>query len=159
MREKTIKCYQYSELGEKAKQKARDWFLQGDDMGFDWENLQSDAKDVGIKLTAIDDRHGAKGELTLDFTQVLTLILKEHGAECETYKTAAKYKKMYDALPEEEIISIDASDVMREDFLIDILEDYSTMWSKEVAYHCSDEYVKDAMEANEYEFDENGRRI
>ena len=159
MREKTIKCYQYHELGEKAKQKARNWFLGTDEMDWAWDDMRRDAMDVGIKLTSIDERAGAKGELILDFSQVLTMILKDHGDSCETYKTAAKYKKLYDALSEEEIISIDASDVIREDFLREILEDYRVMWSKEVEYHYSDEYVAECMEANKYDFDENGRRI
>lgn len=157
-KEKTITVYQYNELSEKAQQKARDWFLSCDDMDFEWDNLKEDANMIGLKLTSMDERSGAEGELILDFSQVLTLILSNHGAQCETYKTALDYQNKRAQYSEEQIENREDEDIETE-FLNSLLEDYRIMWQKTIEYHYSDEYISEMMEANDYEFDINGKRI
>ena len=157
MKTKTIKVYQYSELNDKAKENAAQWFLECNDMQFQWECMQEDAKTVGIELQGTH-HDTMQGSLLLDFTQVLANILKEHGETCETWKTARKYKDEYEKLTEEEIINGKDEDI-REEFLQSILEDYRILWNKEEEYCQSEEYIEEIMSINEYEFDENGRRI
>lgn len=55
--------------------------------------------------------------------------------------------------------SQDEAEKLEEEFLDSILEDYRIMLEKEIEYQESEEQVAEMMEANEYEFDENGKRI
>lgn len=162
MKTKTINVYKYSELNDKAKEKARAWFLEGNDIQFGWDCMKDDAKNVGIELTEYDYRRTMKGELTLDFTQVMANILKEHGEQCETWKTAKEYQEKYTAVKQkpENDDEIDAElETLEEEFLNAILEDYRVLMDQDVDYRETEEYIAEMMEANEYEFDENGRRV
>lgn len=158
MRIKQIEVYQYKELSEKAQEKAKNWYYEVDDMNFEWDNLKDDALRIGLKLTSVDEREGATGEFVLDVSQVFALIMSEHGETCETFKTAQRYKAEYAKLTEDQIINSEDED-LREEFLQSLLEDYRIIWQKTIEYHYSDEYITETMEANEYEFDVNGKRI
>lgn len=155
MKTKTINVYEYKELNEKAKKRARNWFLESYDMSFEWDCLKDDAKTIGIELTSMND-YKAEGELILDFSQVLANIIKEHGESCETYKTAKQYQEKYLKLTEEQE---EEREELETEFLHDILEDYRILWKKDIEYHYSDKYIEDIMSANDYEFDENGKRV
>lgn len=158
MKIKQIEVYQYNELSEKAKQRARDWLSEVDDMSFDWECLQEDAKTIGIELTGVDD-YKSTGEYLNSPYEVIKLIKANHGEQCDTYKTALEYEAKFNALPKNEDGETIEDEDLEQDFLNSILEDYRIMWGREIEYHYSDEYVNDTMEANEYEFDINGKRI
>ena len=151
-----VKVYQYSELNEKAQEKARNWFLEGNDFQIEWENIQEDAKNVGVELTAWDYNRNIEGELLLDFSQVMANIIKEHGKDCETHKTAKAYQKKYNALTEEQD---EEKEELEQEFLQSILEDYRIMADKQSDYIQSEEYIKEMMEANEYTFLEDGKRF
>lgn len=151
-----VKVYQYSELNDKAKERARSWFLEGNDMSFEWDCMKEDAKTVGIKLTEYDYRRNMKGELLLDFTQVMSNILKEHGESCETYKTAKEYQDKYVLLTEEQD---EEKEELEIEFLQSILEDYRILMDKDYDYRETEEYISEMMEANEYTFLEDGKRF
>lgn len=165
-KEKTIKTYQYAELSDTAKERARDWFLEGD---FDWHiQVYEDAEQVGLKITAFDIDRGnmIKGGFKNDARHTIEAVLGNHGETCETYKTASRYKKELDALAwtqekedSPEGWDEDAYNEKAEEFLSAILEDYLVLLRHEYEYRMSEEYVAEMMEANEYEFDENGRRV
>lgn len=155
MKTKTINIYSYKELEGKAKERAKNWLIEADDMAIDWECMQEDAKTIGLKLTGIDD-YKAEGELILDFSKVLANIIKEHGESCDTYKTAKEYQEKYLKLTEDQE---EEKEELEGDFLKAILEDYRILWRKEVEYHYSDEYIDEMMEANEYEFNIDGKIV
>ena len=155
---KQIEVYCYNELSEKAKEEARNWFYRYDDMHFEWEGLQDDAKNIGLELTGIDN-HRATGNFLESPYRVIELIKANHGDQCATYKTALQFEAQFKALPKDEEGDIIESEDLEQDFLNSLLEDYRIIWRNEVEYHYSEEYVKDMMEANEYEFDVNGNRI
>lgn len=158
MKTKTINVYQYSELSDKAKEQARNWLIEcSASDSFEWDCIKDDAKTVGIELQGTH-RGSMEGKLLLDFSQVLAAILKEHGETCETYKTAKEYQEKYSKLTEEQIVNGEDEE-LREEFTKSILEDYRIMVEKQEEYCQSEEYIKEAMEANEYEFDINGKRI
>jgi len=169
MKEKTIKCYQYDELEGKAKERARNWFLESDEMDWAWDDMKGDAADVGLKLTAIDERSGAEGDFIDSATVCADAIIREHGATCDTFKTAQAFQREHSALwakyrdaeaKDESTLAVeDEIEELEKEFLRSLLEDYRILWTREVEYHYSEEYVKESMEANEYEFDENGRRV
>jgi hypothetical protein len=154
MKEITVKVYQYSELNEKAKEKAVNWFLDGQDFEFEWDCIQDDAKNIGIELTAWDYRGYCNGELLISAEDVIKKIIVEHGENCETYKTAKKYEhKFKDNLNDDEFVELEI------EFLKDILEDYRVIADNQYEYVQSEEYISECMEANEYDFLEDGTRF
>lgn len=153
-----VKLYQYSELNDTAKEKARNWFLNGNSFEFEWECLKDDAKTVGINLTAWEYRRYCSIELRMDFSQVLSAILANYGESCATYKTAEKYQKEYAKLTEEQILNGDDEE-LRESFIKDIAEDYRVLADDNFEYTQSEEYISEAMESNEYTFLEDGTRF
>lgn len=156
MRTIEVKVYRYSELSDDAKQKAKEWFLEGGiDQEFAWDGMKDDAKNVGIALTAWDYGRYCEGKFIPPFSEVIDKILSEHGEQCETYKTANEYKSKFLALNDDQD---DERTELEDEFLHSILEDYRIMMDGEVDFHQTDEYISDVMEANEYEFLENGKR-
>jgi len=166
--------YTYDELDEKAQQKAREWMLENSYHDNWWECTYEDAEQVGLKLTEFDldrNRH-AKGEFIAGPLEVAENILKEHGESCETYKTALQFKTFYVPMIEK-LDQLQADDELVEqameyesqmedhadEFLAELLEDYSIMLQKESEYLSSDEHIEETIRANEYTFLENGKRF
>ncbi len=156
MREKIIKLYKFNELSDEAKETAREWMLNGLDYQHEWEYLVEDAKNVGINLEEWDYRRYAKCSLELDFSQVLTEILNQHGESCETYKTAERYKQEYDKLTEDQVLNGEDEE-LREEFTKDIAEDYRILADNQYEYIQSNEYLDELLEINDYEFTEDGK--
>lgn len=170
------KVYQFAELSESAKDKARDWYREGA-LDYDWwDSTYEDAERIGLRITSFDldrNRH-ATGEFMYfgGATQCAGLILKEHGKDCETFKTATAFLKDLDAL-NKAIADVDGDDqtnvdyelwqdkrgLLEEDFLRSLLEDYSIMLQHEYEYQLSDECIDESMTANEYTFTEDGKRF
>ena len=90
-----LKVYEFEELSDSAKEKTRDWFRQGA-LDYEWwESTYEDAANVGLKITGFEldrERH-ATGEFNClgQGAQCAGLILREHGKDCETFKTATQY--------------------------------------------------------------------
>jgi hypothetical protein len=164
-----IKLYKFNELSEEAKQKAiernayinveHDW----------WMFTYEDAANIGLKITGFDldrNRH-ATGDFLYSAAEVAANILKEHGEHCETYKTAEKFLDEHNPIfaeymdessehyesydKEQELMEIEES------FLSSLLEDYSMMLQDECEYFQSEEAIIETIEANEYDFTEDGK--
>lgn len=160
----SVNVYQYSELSDKAKERARNWYLEGSDFEHEWDCLKEDVKNIGLNLTAWDYGRYCKGDFISSAPECAENILKEHGKTCETYKTAQVYLKSIKHLidlcsdemtTEQEEEKEDADN----QFLNDILEDYRILADKQFEYCQSEEYIKEAMEANEYTFLQDGERF
>lgn len=167
-----IEVYTFDELNDDAKEKARDWYRP---IAFDgdwWDGIYEDAKQIGLELSSFDldrNRH-AKGKLLKDATEVADLVLKNHGDECETYKTAEAFLRDRDEIvntaPKDEHgefeneRALDAKlDECEADFLRSLLEDYSIILQKESEYLSSDEHVDEMIRINEYTFTADGKRM
>jgi hypothetical protein len=171
MREITTKVYTFDELNDKAKEKARDWYREG--AGFEawWEFVYSDAENVGLKITGFDIDRGSyvKAHFLGSAEETAHAIEKEHGEGCDTYATAEAYLKERDGYLEnvekdengnfmnEYTVDKDL-DVMDEEFLKTLQEDYLVHLRKEYEWLMSDEQVDESITANEYEFTEDGKR-
>lgn len=171
MRIKETKVYQYDELSEKAKEKARDWFREASAGDEWWQSTYEDAESVGIKISAFDIDRGSycKGEFISGAEETAWKIEKDHGETCETYKTAKAFLAERDKIVKEakrdengefeDERELDAAlDEFEAEFLKSILEDYRIILQKEYEYQNSDEMVEENIRANEYEFNENGKR-
>jgi hypothetical protein len=178
MKMKTIKTkvYEFNELNDSAKEKARNWFR---DCALDyewWDSTYDDAKTIGLKITGFDldrNRH-ADGEFNCfgGAEQCAGLILKEHGATCETFKTATTFIADLAKL-NAEIEAVDGDDetnceyetwqdkrgLLGDEFLRSLLEDYSIMLQHEYEYLLGDEAVDESITANEYTFTVDGKRF
>ena len=170
MRIKETKVYQFNELSDKAKERACEW---GCDLNVDhnwWEFTYEDAKNIGIKINEFDlDR---RSMCDIDFItsakEVAQSILKEHGPTCETYKTAESFlqefrkaKTLWESNEDNEGFYFEdeeAGSDMCDEFRKSIAEDYRIILQKEYDYLTSTEAIEESIIANEYEFDEDGRR-
>lgn len=169
MRTIRTKVYQFSELSEPAQKKAIEWFLNSFDDSFAWTDVKEDAGQIGLKLISLDNHRANKGKFMLAANEVAQNILNEHGAMCETYKTAESFMNEWqpvfaDYMDEtsDKYESPEAEETLQEledNFLHSLLEDYRIMLDKQIEYEYSDEFAKDTIEANEYEFKADGTRF
>ena len=170
----TTTVYTFDELSDEAKEKAVNqlWYINVDCIDW-WDSLYADAERIGLKITEFDlDRYRhAKGEWLESPERCAELIIKEHGEHCETYQTAkqfladraalvAKYSDGVDLerVHEDNEYEFDqACDELESEFLKSLLEDYSILLQKEYEYLTSEEAIVETIQANEYEFTEDGQ--
>ncbi len=168
MRTIRTKVYQFSELSEQAKQKAVET-MQDINVDYDWwQSTYEDAANIGLKITSFDldrNRH-AKGEFTLSANEVAQNIFNNHGEDCDTYKTAQTFMEtwqpVFNDYMDENSVNYESPESeqllqnFEEDFLNDLLEDYSIMLQNECEYQQSEAAIIETIEANEYEFKADG---
>lgn len=149
----TRTLYLFNELSDKAKQKAIEklWDINVD---YDWwDSAYEDAANIGLKITGFD--LGRAQSITGDFTElpenVIANILKDHGETGPTVHTAMNYKA---TIWEDE--EGDRSEDAEHELLNDLLQDYWIMLRNEYEYLISEAAIVETIEANEYEFTENG---
>lgn len=157
----SINLYQFSELSEIAQQKAIEKLS---DINVDhewWDNTYEDAKNIGLKITSFDleRRRHAKGEFILTPIEVAGKILSEHGKDCESYKTAHLFMNDFNELIAQNDSGQKDYDIeeLENEFLNDLLEDYSIILQNESEYLQSKEAIIDTIQANEYDFTEDGK--
>jgi hypothetical protein len=166
----TTTVFEFDELSDSAKERARAWYREGA-LDYEWwDSVYDDAKRIGLKITSfeLDRGRSADGEFTKYAQSCADLIIQEHGESCETRKTATQYLK-----ERAEIVvkhtDIESSngltcegDQSLEDhdtqFLASLLEDYSIILQDEYESLLSDESVDESIRCNEYTFTEEGKR-
>jgi hypothetical protein len=162
MKTKTINLYQFSELSESAKQKAienlwdvnvsEDWWLQ----------TYEDAEEIKLKIKEFDiDRASyVKAEFMISAPETAELIKIGHGKECETHKTSTTFLNALNELTSKhsDINDVSEEDIeeLEDEFLKSLCEDYRIMLTQNYEYYTSKEAIIETIEANEYDFDENG---
>lgn len=155
------KVYKFTELSDKAKDKAIEWYESGNDDNFWFEYINDDAKEIGLKITDYDD-YSIDGEFTISANEVAANIFKNHGETCETYKTALKFMEEWEPIFANYMQTEEGEDKlmdMEHDFLKELLEDYRIMANKEYEYQHSRECIVESIIANDYEFTQDGRRF
>ena len=169
MRTIRTKVYKFNELTTAGKQKAIENFASHNDLQFVWDDTKEDAKTIGLKIISLDDHRPNKGEFTIAANEVAQNIFNEHGKDCETFKTAEKFMEEWqpvfnDYLDEtsdkyESRESEDKLVELEDEFLKSLLEDYRIMYNTECEYQNSEEAIIETINANNYEFFENGKLI
>jgi len=160
--------FKYSELSEKAKERALDQCC-----GFNvshrwWEFVFEDAERIGLKITEFDiDRENfIRGNLTRSAFDCAELIEKEHGVETDTAKLARNF--LYDvrqgAKAHKENVQDDfdfsetqAYEDLCTEFERALKEEYLHMLRREFEYLTSHEAIEETIKANDYEFFEDGK--
>jgi hypothetical protein len=165
-----VQIYKFSELSEVAKQKAIEKMSYVD---FDWwDSVYEDAENIGLKISGFDIDRGSycKGDFMADAEETANKIISEHGEECETFKTAKNYilerdrlvAKYSDGKNIEIVTEYNENDFdndcddLDDEFLKSLCEDYRIILSKEYDYLTSDAAIIETIEANDYDFTENG---
>lgn len=168
----SIHLYEFNELSDKAKERARAWFRQFALQDEWWESIYEDAERIGLKIESFDldrNRH-ATGKFISDAVECAHKIQSEHGECCESRKTADAFLSHRDKIVDDadcdeygEFVDVSELDEKLDDveseFLRDILEDYSIMLQNECEYLMSDESVDESILCNGYTFTENGNRM
>ena len=170
MRIKETKVYKFNELSEEAKEYViRElWMINVD---HEWWNYTfKDAKNIGLQIDGFDIERGSyvEGGLIEDAKDVAKAILKEHGESTNTYQTARDFldnmnregtifekAESYD--PDyQEYEESDEYDDLKIEFIQSLCDDYRIILSQEYDGLTGEEAIITSIEANEYEFTENG---
>lgn len=169
-----LKVYKFNELKDDAKKKAIQWFESaGGNVDNEWyDAVYEDAEQAGIKITGFDlgRSNYCNGTFIEDALYTAHEILKNHGVECETYKTAEAFIKERDEIVDtapkdengewEDVGTLDEKlDECEEEFRESILEDYRIILSNEYDYLISEEQIIESIVANGYEFTADGKKF
>lgn len=152
---KEYNVYKFNELSDEAKEKALEKLY---DLNVDyewWESTYEDAKNIGLEITSFDldrNRH-AKGHLTESLHDVILAIIRDHGKDCDTFKLAKEYEAKFVFNEDNEL---ENEDDLIDDFTHDLLEEYSIILQHEYEYQTSEQAIIETIEANDYDFDEDG---
>jgi hypothetical protein len=163
MKIKKFKVYSFSELSDDAKQKALE-YLQDINMDNWHEFIIEDAKEIGLKIEDFDIYHFLNARFISSAEECAAAIMKNHGNHCETYKAAENFLNERYQLPDADDetsceYNSDIHDKIEElesKFLKAISEDYRIILKHEYENLTSEEAIIETIEANEYEFKENG---
>ena len=157
-----IKLYKFSELSEEAKERVLTDHYDINLFPEWWDSTYDDAAQIGLRITEFDlDHKSISGKFIDSAPAVAEAILSEHGKMCETYKTAKSFLSDLDELtgkyPNIEDCHEDEIEALEDDFLHSILEDYRIILDNEYDYLTGKEAVIETIEANEYDFTEDGK--
>jgi len=166
----SINLYEFNELDDQAKERARQWYRNGA-LDYEWwDVIYDDASNVGLQITGFDlnRRRSANGRFIKYAEDCAKRIVAEHGEQCETFKTASAFLKERAELVSKHtdpecsngvtFEGDEAIEQLESEFLKSILEDYSIQLQMEYEYLLSDECVDESIKANEYTFTIDGKR-
>ena len=170
MRTIRTKIYKFSELSKEAQQKAIE-NLSSINVDYEWwEGIYEDAKNAGLEITSFDiDRGNCTGLFIESAAYTANKIIEEHGAVCETHKTATNFLSECKEIKakaevegkdgDEDYWFSDEIEELEQDFLKSLLEDYRIMLRNEYEYLTSEIAIKETIEANDYEFTREGKQF
>lgn len=161
--------YKFNELSDKAKQKALA-HLYDINVDHDWWNYTyDDAKNIGCEIDGFDIDRGSYCRLTCkDAHETARLIVENHGETCDTRILADEYLKDHDKIIEDAERDEDGEladeyavdnllDEIEKEFVRALGEEYLSILRKEYEYLTSEEAIIETINANDYEFTEEGR--
>lgn len=160
----TVNLYQFEELNPEAQKAALSKLADLNTTDKWWDYIYEDAEEVGFKITGFDlDRKVVNGHFMVSGEETAAAILDNHGEKCETYKLAAQYledlpdiRKSAPAAAQAEGIEYMSEEAFETKFLKRLSAAYVTILQADFDHLTSDETVKETIEANEYDFLENG---
>lgn len=158
--QRIIDVFKFSELSKEVQENVieKNYDINGD---YNWcDYTYDDAKNIGLEITEFDlYRREIDGILIDSAENVIEKILSEHGKECETYKTAERYKKEFSLLKGDEEEIEEQREEITECFRRAILQDYLYILDREYDDLTSEKAIIETIEINEYEFDKEGNRV
>lgn len=172
METRGYKVYKYHELTDDQKQLVLNNY--GDiNVDFEWYDCTyEDAKTIGVNIDQFDlERNTILGYFISDAEDTAEKIVANHGSMCETFLTAVEYKKNRGLLVVKHSEGIDTDRVDEDneyefdqecneldaEFLKSLSEDYRIILQKEYDYLTTEEAIIATIDANEYDFTEDGK--
>lgn len=150
--------YRFYELSDDAKRKAIEDLYDINVSSDWWDATYYDAENIGCKIHEFDADRNNDIRLTCDDARKTAgLILENHGEMCDTYKLAEQYRKDFDALTQDEGGELLHQDELDAEFTRALGEEYLSILRQEYEYLTSEEAIIETIEANEYEFTEDGK--
>lgn len=163
-----INLYKFAELSAEAKNKAVEklWDINVDHNW--WEYTFEDAKQIGLIIEAFNIDHGTiKANFDDGAEQTAPLIMANHGAGTYTYQLASNYwadrNRLIENSPKDEHgqfvdeYEVDGDlDQLDHDFLVDLKGEYLDLLRKDYEYNTDKENIIATIEANDYDFTEDG---
>lgn len=166
-----VNIYKFNELSEEAKENALSK-LSDINVGYEWwESVYYDAENVGLEISSFDTY---RGDIDIDFAshaiETAYKIISEHGEKTETHLLAFNFLKDWNDLVAKHSDGIDTSvvhedkeyyfnkeaDELEKEFLQQLNEEYLSILNREYEYQISKEAIIETIEANDYDFTENG---
>lgn len=156
MKKHTITTYSFNELKPEAQANVVERLYNINVVGDWWyDTMREDAQEIGLNLTDFDlYRQTIDGALTEPLPDVLKLIFDNHGVDTATFKLAKQYEAKLVAIDPENEAQLED---LERDFTKELLEEYLQMIQREYDFQTSREQIVAALEANEYEFYQDGR--
>lgn len=151
----TRTLYKFSELSEKAKDNAVSRLYDLNVNHEWWEFTYEDAKTLGLKITEFDLDRGSYCKLHFELSplNVASKIIAEHGDKSGTYLAAKDYLITTRGLDDDS----EEHDTQSRAFRQALSEEYLSILRNEYEYLTSRESIIESIEANEYEFTEDGK--
>ena len=161
---RTIKktVYKFDELSEDAQKQAIQNLWDINVTHEWWDFTYADAEEIGLKINGFDIGRASyvDAEFLWFADDVAKTIIENHGEQCETYKDAQcfldEYKTLKEQFKDDEWMFDQEVEELSDLFLKQLQEDYRIMLRNEYEYLTSKEAIVETIEANEYEFYENG---
>lgn len=158
MREITLKVYKFEELDEDVQEKVLDDHRYFEvEIGDWWDCVYDMAKEEGVKIKAFDTyRMDIEVEVDIDEEAARKEILESGELGVELLASLDDDEEDEDALEEalEEALELYSKEKNEE-----AGEKWLKILAEEEEHLTSDEYIKDFLVANEYEFYENGKQV
>lgn len=164
-----IKLYQFNELSEEAKKNALQE-CSSINIHFDWwDCILDDLKEDGVELSSFDI-YRQEIDIRLDFAleDVCALIIDQRGSRSAIRKLALatlddikKTQKTYENSFDEWGECSDYDEEMQDlevEFIGSLQGEVLSLLGREYDYQTSEEAIIETIEANEYDFTENGER-
>lgn len=182
MEQRIITTYAFSELSEEAKEHAI-YELRDINVDYEWfDFIYEDLKIIGLTCKGfdIDSRSYCNLEAIESYVTIAVKILNHHGETCNTYRIALQFLEIYRDLDYKlnrlcDMYHTTSCSRQREEWLnekIDLLEsqleelkaefhkdleyEYLSLLKRDYEYLTSEKAIIETIEANSYEFDENG---
>jgi len=165
----TRTLYQFDELSEQAKQAAMEKLYDINvDHGW-WDCTYDDAEGVGCKITGFDIGRPQMCDLTCDdAVETSGKIMENHGESCDTYKLAESFLQERDEIVNaaerdedgelaDEYALDKKLDEVEAEFVRALSEEYLSLLRNDYEYLTGEEAILESIEANEYEFTEDGK--
>lgn len=169
----TTTVYKFDELFPESRQKALDHFSETCIYDDWWECTYEDAESIGLGIEEFDTDHRTiKGKLSYSLSESAEAILENHGKGCDTVEIAKRYlagwavlvEKYSDGKKKDQVTDeneneyeFDAeADKLEEEFTEEILQEYLSMLTQNVEHLQTEEAIIETIEANDYDFNEDG---
>ena len=148
MRKETINIYRFSELSEEAKEKAIQ-NMYDINISFDWwDYIYEEAESLGFKIEGFNLGRGAYISISpvLHIYDIAKNVLNICDEDCEFHNVTKKFLAKYEKAEKD----------FNDNYVEALESKYLSIIQNEYDYLTSKEAIIESIEANNYEFLENG---